>query len=89
MSDADQPDTAKIESLYGKLLAEAGTGGYFLNPDADFTRSLVKGLLVNTGRFGYPACPCRLAEGERVADTDIICPCDYRDSDVARYGACY
>jgi len=89
MSDAGQTDSARIESLYRKLQADAGTGGYFLNPDPDFTRALVRGLLANTRRYGYPACPCRLAEGERAADTDIICPCDYRDADITRYGACY
>jgi len=35
------------------------------------------------------SCPCRLAEGVREKDLDIICPCDYRDPDLDEYGACY
>ena len=31
----------------------------------------------------------RLAAGEKNDDLDIICPCDYRDSDLEDYGACY
>ncbi len=40
-------------------------------------------------RYGYPACPCRLASGIAAEDRDIVCPCDYRDPDLADYGACY
>jgi ferredoxin-thioredoxin reductase catalytic subunit len=75
--------------LYEKLKTEAETGGYHLNPDEDFTLELVEGLVTNLDRYGYMACPCRLADGERLADLDIICPCDYRDTDIAEYGTCY
>ena len=78
-----------IDRLYSRLTKEAGDAGYFLNPDVDFTKSLVKGLLVNEGRYGYWACPCRLAEGLRSEDLDIICPCDYRDADLGQYDTCY
>jgi rubrerythrin len=27
--------------------------------------------------------------GSKDEDLDIICPCDYRDGDVVKYGACY
>ena len=87
MSDAISAD--RIEELLEKLSKEAGEGGYHLNPDLDFTRELVRGLLVNTDRYGYPSCPCRAAEGTKAADLDIICPCDYRDPDLAEFGACY
>jgi ferredoxin-thioredoxin reductase catalytic subunit len=49
----------------------------------------VKGLLTNEERYGYWACPCRLASGEKQEDLDIICPCDYRDADLNEYDACY
>ncbi len=89
MNEEQGVSSEQEDLLHHRLLQEAGTGGYFMNPDQDFTRALVRGLLVNTLRYGYQACPCRLAEGERAADTDIICPCDYRDQDITRYGACY
>jgi ferredoxin-thioredoxin reductase catalytic chain len=46
-------------------------------------------LLVNKVRYGYMACPCRLASGDRGEDRDIICPCLYREKDVKEYGSCY
>ena len=60
-----------------------------LIPTAEFTRELVKSLLVNEERYGYPACPCRLAAGDKADDLDIICPCDYRDADLNEFGACF
>ncbi len=63
--------------------------GYHLNPDRAFTDSLLDGLLVNEGRYGYQSCPCRLATGVEENDRDIVCPCDYRDPDLNEYEACY
>jgi ferredoxin-thioredoxin reductase catalytic subunit len=80
---------AAVDELQKKLEREAEASGYHLNPDAGFTRDLLKGLLVNEKRYGYPACPCRLAAGKKAADLDIICPCDYRDADLNEFGACY
>ena len=79
----------KIDSLYNKLDKEAKQAGYNLNPDVEFTKALVKSLLVNEKRYGYWACPCRLASGKKSEDIDIICPCDYRDADLNEHGTCY
>lgn len=87
--EEDQIKEEQIEKLFKKLDIDAGLSGYKLNPDASFTRSLAKGLLVNQKRYGYQACPCRLASGNKGKDLDIICPCDYRDPDLDQYGACY
>lgn len=81
--------TEEIEKLYKKLKADAEAGGYHLNPDLDFTLALTESLLVNEARYGYPACPCRLASGKKEEDLDIICPCNYRDPDLNDYDACY
>jgi ferredoxin-thioredoxin reductase catalytic subunit len=52
-------------------------------------QGFLEGLKTNEDRYGYPVCPCRLASGTLEIDRDVICPCDYRDPDVAQYGACY
>ena len=78
-----------INQLYQQLKKEAEAGGYLLNPDEAFTKDLVKSLVINEQRYGYRACPCRLASGEKQQDLDIICPCDYRDADLDEYDACY
>ena len=78
-----------IKVLYDQLKNEAESFGYHLNPDEDFTKELIKGLIINNDRYGYRACPCRLASGEKSKDIDIICPCDYRDPDLSEYDTCY
>ena len=84
-----QINSKYIDELFNKLSKYATSSGYNLNPDTSFTKSLVSGLLVNEKRYGYEACPCRLASGNKQEDLDIICPCDYRDPDLDQYGACY
>jgi ferredoxin-thioredoxin reductase catalytic chain len=79
----------KMDALHERLDREAEASGYHLNPDREFTRGLVEGLITNEQRYGYWACPCRLATGDKQEDQDIICPCDYRDADLTDWGACY
>jgi ferredoxin-thioredoxin reductase catalytic subunit len=78
-----------IEKVRQRAEADARTYGYFLNPDPEFLKDLLEGLQRNEERYGYPSCPCRIASGKLELDRDIICPCDYRDPDVAEYGTCY
>ena len=82
-------DKDEVDKLYKRLDEEAESSGYHLNPDIEFTKELVKGLLINEKRYGYWACPCRLASGNKDEDLDIICPCDYRDADLDEFGNCY
>lgn len=89
MGNTNEVRREDVERLYSELRDEARSGGYHLNPDEKMTGELVKGLLVNEKRYGYQACPCRLASGKKEEDLDIICPCDYRDPDLAAYDACY
>jgi ferredoxin-thioredoxin reductase catalytic subunit/rubredoxin len=84
-----EPTLEEVNKLCSQLDRDARQGGYNLNPDADFVRGLAKGLLINEKRYGYRACPCRLASGDKSEDLDLICPCDYRDADVTEFGACY
>ena len=79
----------RTEKLYARLNGEAEKAGYHLNPDVEFAKDLVRSLLINEDRYGYWACPCRLASGVREEDLDIICPCDYRDTDLDEFGACF
>ena len=89
MKREDTIAKSEVEALAARLTNEAEGAGYHLNPDRDFTLGLVEGLLTNERRYGYRACPCRLATGDKAKDLDIICPCDYRDADLVDWGACY
>lgn len=78
-----------LEKVRQRAESDAKTYGYHLNPDQDFLNDLLEGLRKNEERYGYPSCPCRVASGNLELDRDIICPCDYRDPDVAEFGFCY
>lgn len=78
-----------VEKLYEMLRKAQEAKGYYFNKDKERTFELLENLLLNKERYGYMACPCRLASGEREWDKDIICPCIYREPDVEEYGSCY
>ena len=67
----------------------AGENGYFICPDPELLEDLLAGIALNTERYGYGSCPCRVASGNETYDGDMICPCEYRDADVDEYGMCY
>ncbi len=75
--------------LYEMLCKVQEPQGYYFNNDRERTLELLAALIQNKERYGYMACPCRLASGDRDNDKDIICPCVYRTPDVTEYGACY
>ncbi|MEW5909009.1 MAG: ferredoxin-thioredoxin reductase catalytic domain-containing protein [Thermodesulfobacteriota bacterium] len=78
-----------MENLYRTLKKSQEEKGYFFNIDKNRVFELLEALLVNKRRYGYMACPCRLASGDRTRDQDIICPCVYRTKDVEEFGSCY
>jgi ferredoxin-thioredoxin reductase catalytic subunit len=82
-------DKVQIQGLYDGLKRVNEPKGYELNRDRGRVDELLAGLLVNRQRYGYMSCPCRLASGDKEADRDIICPCDYRAADVAEFGSCF
>ena len=89
MSEDLAASSDRVTATFERLHREAEDSGYHLNADREFTLGLVEGLLANEARYGYRSCPCRLADGDRELDLDIICPCDYRDADIEEHGACY
>jgi len=78
-----------VEKLYEALRKVQEAKGYYFNKDKERTFELLENLIINKDRYGYMACPCRLASGDREWDKDIICPCLYREPDVEEYGSCY
>jgi ferredoxin-thioredoxin reductase catalytic subunit len=78
-----------LDKVRQRAEQDAKSRGYRLNPNPGFLNELLEGLKTNEERYGYPSCPCRMASGFFDLDRDIICPCDYRDPDVAEYGSCY
>ena len=79
----------EVEELYERLKKVQEPKGYYFNTDKERVFELLEALLANKDRYGYMACPCRLAAEDREADRDIICPCVYREPDVEEFGSCY
>ena len=77
------------EKLYEMLKKTQEPKGYFFTKKKVRVSDLLDALLLNKERYGYMACPCRLASGDREKDRDIICPCEYREPDVEEFGSCY
>ena len=77
------------QELYERMKKVQEAKGYYFNKDKEKAYELLEALLVNKDRYGYMACPCRLAGGDRDADRDIICPCVYSVPDIEEFGSCY
>jgi ferredoxin-thioredoxin reductase catalytic subunit len=78
-----------IKDLEAEIRDLALKEGYQLNPDRELLEGIIEGLAANEEKLGYWNCPCRKASGDRFQDQDIICPCRYRDADLAEFGRCY
>lgn len=78
-----------IDQLYETLKKTNEARGIYFNKDKDLVYELLDSLMKNKERYGYMACPCRLASGDREHDRDIFCPCEYREPDLEEFGACY
>lgn len=79
----------EAKALYEMLRKVQEPKGYYFNNEKEKVMELLEALYFNKERYGYMACPCRLASGNRKNDEDIICPCVYRVQDVMEYGSCY
>jgi ferredoxin-thioredoxin reductase catalytic subunit len=78
-----------VEKLYEMLKKTQEKKGYYFNKNKERVFELLEALIINKKRYGYMACPCRLASENKEHDKDIICPCVYRKPDVIEYGSCF
>ena len=49
-----------------------------LNPDEWHVGFIAKGVLENEKKYGLKLCPCRLRDGTRQRDLELICPCNLK-----------
>ncbi|MDP2807157.1 MAG: ferredoxin-thioredoxin reductase catalytic domain-containing protein [bacterium] len=78
-----------VSEIEAEVRALAQKEGYTLNPDREIREGIIEGIAINEESLGYWNCPCRKASGDRNADLDIVCPCQYRDADLKEHGRCY
>ena len=52
-----------------------------LNPDKKHVDMIIDGVLKNEKKSGLKLCPCRIRDGSRQRDIDLICPCNFEIQD--------
>jgi len=63
---------------------------FMLNPDKEHISALADGVLENEKNHGLKLCPCRLRDGSRERDLELLCPCNFKSQDVwAKQGRCW
>jgi len=54
---------------------------FILNPDKEHVDAVIDGVLENERNCGLKLCPCRLRNGTRKRDLELICPCNFKIQD--------
>lgn len=63
---------------------------FMLNPDSEHVDVIIKGVTNNEKKYGLKLCPCRLRDGSRERDLELICPCNFKTHDTWREkGQCW
>ncbi len=88
-SAAKELESPELAGAHKFVTMVADKQGWQLPSDKEFMLNLVKGLTKNKEKYGYYLCPCRIGEGVKRKDKDIICPCDYAKPDIGEYGHCF
>ena len=62
-----------------KIWEAFAKNNYFeLNPDKEHVNFIAKGVLENEKKYGLKLCPCRLRDGTRERDLNLLCPCNFK-----------
>ncbi len=63
---------------------------FMLNPDSGFVEKIIDGLLLNEEEKGLKLCPCRLGDGSKEKNIELLCPCNFKTHDTwGREGRCW
>lgn len=57
---------------------------FVLNPDRKHVDLIADGILENEKKYGLKLCPCRLRDGTKERDLELICPCNFKSQDIWR-----
>ena len=55
---------------------------FMLNSNKKHVDALVKGVLMNEKNYGLKLCPCRIGDGTKERDLELLCPCNFKTQDV-------
>jgi ferredoxin-thioredoxin reductase catalytic subunit len=48
-----------------------------LNSNKEHVKALIKGVLENEKTFNLKLCPCRIRNGTKERDLELLCPCNF------------
>ncbi|MBW2991451.1 ferredoxin-thioredoxin reductase [Candidatus Woesearchaeota archaeon] len=51
---------------------------FMLNPDKKHVDALADGVLMNEKNHGLKFCPCRIRNGTKERDLELLCPCNFK-----------
>jgi len=54
---------------------------FMLNPDRAHVKGVADGVLANIEKYGSRFCPCRLRDGTKERDLELVCPCNFKTQD--------
>jgi ferredoxin-thioredoxin reductase catalytic subunit len=66
---------AELRSAWEKFTKN---NDFKLNPDKRHVGIIIEGVLKNEKAHGLKLCPCRLRDGTRQKDLELICPCNFK-----------
>lgn len=68
----------------------AGKNDFMLNPERGHVEGVADGVLENESGYGLKVCPCRLRDGSRERDLELLCPCNFKAQETwSREGRCW
>jgi ferredoxin-thioredoxin reductase catalytic subunit len=71
-------NTAELRTAWAKFTEN---NDFILNTDEDHVGMVISGVLDNETEYGLKLCPCRLRDGTRQRDLELICPCNFKIQD--------
>lgn len=66
------------EKLIGVWRQFTEKNDFKLNEDGKFVEALAEGVLNNQESHGQKLCPCRVRDGSRQRDIQLLCPCNFK-----------
>ncbi len=51
---------------------------FILNPDSNQLDFIANGVIELEKKHGLKLCPCRLRDGTKEKDLELICPCNFK-----------
>lgn len=49
------------------------------NPDRDFVGKIAEGVLMREQSAGLKLCPCRVSDGKKETNLQLLCPCNFKN----------